>query len=524
MQGGDLDRACRPLRPWLILAAALGLWPFALRAAPAGAEPSLGAPTAQIAAADDDDDAPTSGASAPPANAPSTAPGNASGTAPPAITPPEEPQFRPGDRLTGDWGGVRRELWDKGVSLTVDYIGEALGNVSGGIRKGAIYEDLFTAAVELDLERLLGWQGALFHASAFQIDGRGLSANDLHNIFTPSEIEARRTSRLDTLWLQQSLLDDRLSIRAGELAADDEFVISETASNFVNSCFGWPPFMGANLPSGGAAYPLATTAARVEAHAMEALTFRGALFAGDPAGQPSATDSQLRDLNGTAFSTSGGAFTILEAQYTINQEKHAAGLPGSYKLGAWYHSGSFADERFDASGGSLAAPGSSGIPFQHHGDYGFYAIIDQMVWRKPSGDDEGGDDESVNVFFRLGGEPLTDRNLLPFYMDTGVALMGPFPGRGDDMVGLAFAYGAISGAAQSLDRDMRAFTPGYPIRDYEAVLEVTYRAQLTPWWTLQPDLQLILHPGGNIPDPLTPASSKPVRNALVLGLRTTLKF
>ncbi len=495
------------MRPWLLLAAIGGI--LASAPGPVAAGPSL--ELGQVATQADEE-----------SNQPGTAPGAAVGPIPPAVTPPAaapaEKTFWEQDRLTGDWRGLRSKLSDEGLTATLDYIGEALGNVTGGFRPGAIYEDLFTATVELDLEKLLAWKGTLFHASAFQIDGRGLSQNDLHDIFTPSEIEARRTTRLDTLWLQQSLLDDRLSIRAGELAADDEFIISETAAQFINSCFGWPPFMAANLPSGGPAYPLATTAARVEADLTKQLAVRSALFAGDPAGQPSAVDPQIRDLNGTAFSTSGGALAILEAQYAINQEKESGGLPRSYKLGGWYHSGSFADERLDATGGSLASPGA-GAALRHHGNYGLYAVIDQMIWRAPGTEDEG-----VSVFLRVGGEPLADRNLLTFYLDTGIADKGMLPGREDDVAGLAFAYGAIGSDAAALDRDRRAFIPGYPVRDYEAVAELTYRAQLTPWWTLQPDLQYIIHPGGNIPSPFAPAATKPVKNALVLGLRTTLKF
>jgi porin len=444
-------------------------------------------------------------------------------TAPPSNGPsgtaPQPKSFWQQDRLTGDWGGLRKTLGDEGLTLTLDYVGEALGNVTGGFRRGAIYENLFTGTLEYDPGKLLGWQGALFHASFFQIDGRGLSQNDLHNLFTPSEIEARRATRLFTLWLQQTLFDGALSLRAGELAADDEFIISNTAAQFINSCFGWPPFMGLNLPSGGPAYPLATNALRVELDPTDAVKLRAAIFAGDPAGQPGPLDPQIRDKAGTAFSTADGVFTIFEGEYDLNQEKDASGPPGSYKLGGWYHSGQFADERLDRTSGSLAAPGSGGVALEHHGDYGFYAVADQMIWRPRAGADEG-----LSVFLRLGWQPEADRNLVTFYADSGLAYKGAIPGREDDIVGIAFAYGAIGSDAAALDRDQRALTPGYPVRDYEGVAELTYRVQLAPWWTLQPDLQYILHPGGNVPSPVTPLAAKPVKNALMLGLRTTLKF
>src|SRR6478609_5588851 len=80
----------------------------------------------------------------------------------------------------GDWrdGGLkalnaRLDQW--GVAFSAAYIGEALGNASGGMRRGAIYEGRLDVGVDVDLERAVGWNGAVFHANAFQIHGPGLS-------------------------------------------------------------------------------------------------------------------------------------------------------------------------------------------------------------------------------------------------------------------------------------------------------------------------------------------------------------
>jgi len=62
-----------------------------------------------------------------------------------------------------------------------------------------------------------------------------------------------------------------------------------------------------------------------------------------------------------------------------------------------------------------------------------------------------------------------------------------------------------------------------PVRDFEAALELTYQIQLADNWSVQPDLQYIVHPGGNIPNPLVPCTLA-IPDALVLGVRTILKF
>jgi porin len=56
------------------------------------------------------------------------------------------------------------------------------------------------------------------------------------------------------------------------------------------------------------------------------------------------------------------------------------------------------------------------------------------------------------------------------------------------------------------------------------VLEITYETRIAPWWLLQPDLQLVFHPGGFTPAPLPAPVGRPIPNALVLGLRSGITF
>ena len=63
-----------------------------------------------------------------------------------------------------------------------------------------------------------------------------------------------------------------------------------------------------------------------------------------------------------------------------------------------------------------------------------------------------------------------------------------------------------------------------PVRSSEALLEVTYSAQIMPGWTIQPNLQYVVRPGGNVADPADPTGTRAVRNATVIGVRSTLKY
>jgi porin len=433
--------------------------------------------------------------------------------APPAAEAPKG--FWEQDRLTGDWRGLRSDLADSGVHLNAEYIGDGLANVSGGLRRGAVYQGRFEVSAELELEKLAGLPGATIFANAYQIHGRGLTAEHLGNLLPTSNIEAVPSTRLFTAWFQQNWLDDRLSLRVGQLAADDEFIISDTAGTFVNGTFGWLALAANNLPSGGPAYPLAAPGVRFAAKPAENFTFRTAVFGGDPAGRPGDEDPQRHNSSGTTFSLEGGTFVISELEYAAK----LGGLPGTYKVGGWYHSGSFDDLRRDALGLSLADPASSGVPARHRGNHGIYGVADQAVYRE-----EGSEEKGLNLFMRIGGAP-SDRNPVDFYIDGGAAYKGLIPGRDADTIGIAAGYAHVSDDLQDLDADRNAFTGGNgPIEDAETVLEITYIAQVTPWCSLQPDVQLVFQPGGNVPDPSDPTGTSAVPDAVVLGVRTTVAF
>ncbi|HXD46340.1 MAG TPA: carbohydrate porin [Pseudolabrys sp.] len=415
--------------------------------------------------------------------------------------------------LTGDWGGARAALRDKGLDLTLVYIGETFAVLSGGLARRGSDEGRFEFTSEADLEKLIGWRGATTHITAYQIHNGGRTASDnTGSISDPSNIDAVTTTRLFTAWFQQSALNDRVSLRAGQLAADDEFLNSQTASGLIDGTFGWADIMAANLLSGGPAYPLATPGARLAVKPSDALTLQAAVFSGDPAGKGCTDIPQKCNRTGTTFSFSGGALWMGEAQYAVNQGKDAAGLPGVYKLGAWYATANYNDRHFGigASGAQVSLGADpSATPLTHRGNGGLYGVADQMVWR--------GNESSLNLFLRGGFAP-SDRNLVSYYIDAGAGLKGPLPGRQNDTLTFGFAYARISKDVAAADRDT---LPAAIVRDYEAVFELSYAAQIAPWWTVQPDVQYIVHPNGG-QNPNDPAAR--LQNAFVAGVRSSIKF
>jgi porin len=414
--------------------------------------------------------------------------------------------------LLGDMGGLKSLIQPYGFQFNVTETSEILGNPTGGIRQGAIYEGVTDINLGWDLRTKYGWRGVFF-ARAYQIHGRGLSGNDLDNLNTASGLEADRATRLFELWYEQHI-GDWLRIRVGEQSAGQEFIISPTAKMFVNGTFGWPTLPSADLPSGGPGYPSSTPAIRFRIDTGDALTFFAGVFNGNPTGAPlSNPDPQRFDLSGTAFHVNDGALVLFETRYNPdNSSKN-----GTYRLGAWFNSERFPSENLASNGVPLPSPLSSGMPQLLGNDFSIYGIIDQPLFPPADKDDATG----FNAFGRVMGAP-GDRNPVDFYADTGLAYKGPF-GRNGDVVGIAFGFAHIGNGAQSFDEATTIFTGQQrPIRSAESVFELTYQIGITPWWQIQPDFQYIANIGGGILNPNQPG--RRIGDAAILGLRTTITF
>ena len=163
--------------------------------------------------------------------------------------------------------------------------------------------------------------------------------------------------------------------------------------------------------------------------------------------------------------------------YELQAEYQLCGLPGESHGGVWYHS-----DRWD----DLAA-GSTQV---FRGNHGIHAEIQQMLTKERRGDEE--DLQGLWAFAQYGWSP-EDRNVANHYIGFGLVYPGLLQCRDDDVLGAGVAHVIFS------DRLADA--------TYETAIELFYKAQLSPYVMLQPDLQFIANPGGD------------GRDAFVFGLR-----
>ena len=367
----------------------------------------------------------------------------------------------------------------KALSFPTSYTGEGFSNLAGGYKRGAVYEGLLSSGVQGDLEKLAHWNGATFLVSGLYPHGTSLTDNYVHDFNRASNIDAYDSVRLYEAWVQQELADGKISLRLGQILADAEFFASDSGTLFLNSAFGAIPVIGQNLNA--PIYPTAAPGARVRWTASDALSVQAGLF--DGAGDP-ARDNK----HGVRWHLDGndGVLAITEATYKLHGAKEGTGLPGVYKLGAFFHNSQSKDVFPEGP---------------RRGDVGAYFIADQQLWRKPGTEEQG-----LSAYVRMGTAP-DGRNTVPFCFDGGLNFKGLLPGREKDIAGFGFAYTSLSGNV----RDAAGHPPG---THHEAILEATYKVAVKGGITVQPDFQYIFNPGG--------FQSAP--NALVAGLRCTLAF
>jgi porin len=419
----------------------------------------------------------------------------------------------------GDPYGIRKALAARGFSMDAIYTGEVLSNLRGGLRRSTLYGGKLEMNLAADLEKVLGLPGLSFYTNAFQIhQTKGISKDFVGNLNVISAIEALPSTRLSEIWLEQKLFGGLASLRFGQLAADTEFTIANYSLPFITS--DWPGILASILPGGGPAYPLATPGTRLMVTPDKNHTFLFGVYNGDPAGR-GPPDSEIRNRTGTNFRMKDPALVLAEYQHRHNQGEKDEGLARIVRLGAWNHLGRFDDQRRDALGLSLASPLSNGVAARYRGEFGIYGVLDQQLHR-PKG---GGPDDGVAAFTRLFVSP-SQRNLIGLFWDAGLLASGLVPGRPKDKVGLTFLYTQLTRDAALFDRETLAQAGLYkPTAHSELSFELSYVAEITTGWTIQPNISHIIRPGAGRPR-MQPDGTvlPPPRDATVFGLRTTIVY
>jgi len=410
------------------------------------------------------------------------------GTRPLADTPFQ--LILPTEHLLGDWYGMRGWLEDHGITPTLTFVTDALGNPTGGQRQGFTGFSNLGVDLQFDLEKLYGPKGGSFELSTSYRFGSSLTLKYIGNTFNVQQVCCGATFRVVDVAYQQQLLDDRVSFRVGRIATGDDFLVSPYNYVFVQNGFdGNPVGIFFNSP-GMTAYPNATWGVLAKGRPTQRIYVMGGLYNGDPS-------IRADHHHGLDWSLHGPAFAIGEVGYQVNGLPGDQGLLGNYRAGVWYDDSQYLDF-------TTVAPGQS--PSMSQGNWGFYGLADQVLVRFG----QPGSNRGFGVTGSILVSPDQSISQMPFFFTAGLLARGPFPSRPTDVAGFGVASGYFSDDLQDSQRRAQS-----GVQSHETALELTYRLRFRGnAFFVQPDLQYIIRPGGTgqIPD------------ALVAGLQTGINF
>ncbi len=170
--------------------------------------------------------------------------------------------------------------------------------------------------------------------------------------------------------------------------------------------------------------------------------------------------------NGIFFSSNYGVWGIAEVDYTpVAYTKIMAGV--------WGLTSKLPTNNLTNADGS---------PRQIYGEEGAYFGGTTQLY---SGQGRRGLDGFVTGGFSTPAS--TNVNLS---LNTGLVYTGFFDGRAADKIGISIAEDANPASYRQAQTVL-----GYGVEHYETTFEVTYRAKITNWLTLHPDIQYIIQPG-----------------------------
>ncbi len=272
--------------------------------------------------------------------------------------------------LLGPGWGVRPWLGQFGVTLGASEISEVFGNPTGGINRGAAYDGLTELSLGLDLGKRLGVPGGTFNVSAFQIHGRSESQDNLDTLDT-GERHRGEPRHADLGAVVRPGVPGRPVRREGRAAEPGPGVHHQRQRRRVRQhrrSAGRRCRPSTCMP-GGRPIRCPRLGVRLRGNAGPVAVLAGVLD-DNPGGGPFEDDPQPADGGSSEFNLGTGALFFAELQYRAERavgrgdrdrrdtpSPQGAGLAGLYKLGAWFDTAAFPDQRYRRPG---RAAGRSG--------------------------------------------------------------------------------------------------------------------------------------------------------------------
>jgi porin len=382
-----------------------------------------------------------------------------------------------------NWGPERDQLARRGVKFDFFYVIDSFGVVSAptGTRREYNGWGRIRGTVDIDLFRFGMPSGMTYHATGLWQYGQNMGAI-IGSIANPSGLVSIHTFRLDSMWIQQSLFEGKLQLKAGQFATEDFYGIQEYGSNFLieplDYAFG-------NLGNVRASWdPSSSPAGEIKITPIRSFYLKTGYYA--PRNY-SSTGFNYRKTDTNGFDSSSdwnaevGYITFADPNSTRSNYR------GLTKVGSIYNGGKF-----------TRYPDGATVK----GNFLIYAQGAQPIYRMSPGSNRGLD-------FTAGiSTGPSNKSKVPTEATFGVTFNGPITARPRDAVSVGVVRSGIAD-----DYNKLLSTESLAALSGETAVEVNYKAQMCPWLLIQPTVQYYDNVGGH--------SGK---SAAVAGFRLKVNF
>lgn len=373
------------------------------------------------------------------------------------------------DTLTKDWKGYREKLHKAGLNISSYYRIDSMYNSNGGIGQGGKFLDRLAIFADIDGDKMFNMKGLTSHIAYYSNTG-GNPDDFVGSIQGTDTMTARRNkARFYEAYIQQNLMDDKVSLLAGIRDIDNEFFYAPTTDLFIHEVD--------DLDN------ISPRSANTTSIAPISTTFRIKVTPN----QNYYAQAAVADRNSKATNYPGVSgfrnLTIFEAGLTPTYDS----LKNKFGVGFWRYKDQFAT--YDNS------------KQKHY--QGYYFVADNQLYKE-----EGSCNQGLSSFIKVkfGEDKVVPANRT---INVGLVYKGLFPTRDNGSLGFSVMRTRLDSGYRLSKR-----SSGVYLNSHETTYELTYSDVVFKWLTVQPDIQYIVNPSG----------SSSLKNATVFGLRLQAKI
>src|SRR6266481_10067230 len=388
----------------------------------------------------------------------------------------------PHGHLLGEWGGERTRLLERGVRFDFQYVSDSLWNIESQQKERFASWNRFRWTVDIDFRKMAGQHDLYFHATALWQAGGNLGAY-LGLQTSPSGMSSMNTCRLDSWWLEKRWLNERLTARVGQFAAQDFYGAQHFAASFIFEPMGYA--LGNLFTDFESFDPPSTPAMEVRVVPFHHLYVKSMVLAAVSSPFSQNPTGLVPQFNGTPMSVSEIGFTPGKKASSVrafDNVETRKGYSGLYQFGASYNPGKF------------PSPTSATA---RSGNYLLYWMASQALWRV---DPKGAKGLDATLAYDWSPPDVNRNNTL---LTAGLRFNEPLRLHIHNTMSLGYVRNSLS---------KQFLSPGMTPWKTEHGVEFNMLLDPLPMLLLQPVIQYYANVGGR------------AQRAVVFGFRTKVEF